>query len=110
MGWKATFYAIVACCLLMYMPLRWISVVSIASTTEGYSHSLPDPRFAVIPLICHAAQWWNPSRTLTISPFTTHIFLPYNITDSGTALYIIPRVRTVAPVISITLATIPHCL
>ena len=110
MGRQATLSAMVACRLLMYTLMGWSPAASIASTTKGYSHSPPAPRFVVFPIIRHAARWWNPSRTLSISPITTHLLLTYKITYCATALYIAPRACTVAPVLSITLATIPHRL
>ena len=57
-----------------------------------------------------AAQWWNSSRTLIISPVTTQILLPYNRTDCATALYIYTWDRTFAPVVSSIFATITHRL
>ena len=99
-----------ACRILMYNLMGWSPVFSIAFNTKGYSHSSPVPLFSVIPVICRAARWWNPSRTLSISPFTTQLLLTYKITYSATALYISPWSCTVAPILSITLATIPHSL
>ena len=50
---------------------------SIDTTTGGYSHSLPAPRVAVIPMIYLTTWWWNPSRTLaplcTLSSVTSHL-------------------------------------
>ena len=94
----------------MYTLMGCILADYSASTTDGYSHSLPDPCFAVNPLIRLAARWWNPPRTLIISPATTHLFMPYKSTYCANVLYIYPRVRTIAPVLSITLATIPPLL
>ena len=74
---------------------------------RGYSHSPPAPRFAVILVIRRSVWWWNPSRTLIISPITTQISIPYNITDCATAFYIASRACTVAPVFSSNLTTIP---
>ena len=107
---QATLYAMVVFLPLMYTLMGWIPMASIASTTERYSHSPPTPRFSVIPVIYCAVQWWKPSSTLSISPVTTHISLTYKITDCTTALYIYPQVCTGAPVLSITLSTIPHRL
>ena len=81
MGWQATLSDMVSCHLLMYTLMMWIPSTSTSYTAEGYSHSLPAPHFAVILVICHAARWWNPFRTLRISPITTQILLLYNITD-----------------------------
>ena len=53
--WHATVYAMVVCRLLMYTPMGWSPVDSITSSIAGYSHSLPTPRFAVIPVIRRAA-------------------------------------------------------
>ena len=92
----------------MYTPMEWIPAASIASTTEGYSHYMPGPCFPVIPMIRRAARWRNPSRTLRISPVTTQISLTYNSTNCVTALYIIPRARTVATIFASTLTIIPH--
>ena len=68
---QATICVMFACRLMMYTLMGWIPVIFIASTTKGYSHYPPDPCFSVIPVICCAAQWWNPSKTLGISPVTT---------------------------------------
>ena len=94
--------------LLMYTLMRLIPAAFIASTNEGYSHSPPALRFPVIHVIHCAAPWWNPATTLRISPVITQLSLPYNSTDSATAFYIAPQAHTVAPVISSTLATMPH--
>ena len=83
---------------------------SSANTTGIYSHSPPSPRITAIPVIFLAAQWWNPSRTFSISPVTTQLSLLYISTDCATALYIIPRDRTVALVFVSTLSIIPHSL
>ena len=40
---------------------------SSATTTRIYSHSPSATRFAVIPIICMDAWWWNPSRTCYLS-------------------------------------------
>ena len=109
-GWQDTRSDMVAYRLLMYSPMGWIPTASIASTNGDYSHSPPAPRFSVSPVIRRASQWCKPSRTLSISPITIQLFLPYNSTDCSTALYIAPRDRTIAPVFSIPLATIPHRL
>ena len=71
MGRQAILSTIFACRLLMYTTMGWIPAASIASTNKGYSHYLPAPRFTVILVIRRAARWWNPSRTLRISPVTT---------------------------------------
>ena len=67
MGHQATLSAMVACRLLMYTPIGWIPLASIASTTVGYSHSPPALCLAFITVICLAVCWWNPSSTLMIS-------------------------------------------
>ena len=110
MGQQATLSTMVACCLQMYTPMGWIPSASIVSTIEGYSHSPPALRFSIILVIYCAARWQNPYRTLSISPVTTQLSLPYKITDCATAFYIAPGARTVATVLSSTLATIPHRL
>ena len=74
----------------MYTLVGWSPAVSIAYTTKGYSHSPPASRFSVIPVIRRAAWWWNPSRTLRISPVTTQLLMTYKSTDWATALYISP--------------------
>ena len=84
MGRQDTLSTIFACRLLMYALMGWIPANSIASTTKGYSHSPPAPRFSIIPVIHYAAQCWNPSRTLSISPVTTHILLMYKSTNLST--------------------------
>ena len=88
----------------------WIPAASVASATKGYSQSLPAPRFSVIPVILRATQWWNPYRILRITPVTTHILIPYKSNACATTLYIAPQARTVATVISSTLANILHHL
>ena len=108
MGRQDILSAMVAFHLLMYTMIGWITAASITSTTEGYYQSLPDPLFAVILVICHAAQCQNPSRTLNISPVSTHLLLPYKSTDCATALYIAPRDCTIDPVLSSTLVSIYH--
>ena len=110
MGWQATLSNMIACPFLMHNPMGWSPAYFIPSTTEGYSHSPPVPCFAVIPVIRHAARWWNPSRTLIISLVTNHISLPYKSTDCNTALYIAPQACTVSPVLYSTLANIPYRL
>ena len=87
-GRQATLSTMVVCCLFMYNPLGCIL----------YSHPPPALRFAVIPVICCAALWWNSIRALSISPVTTQILLPFSNTDWSTALYISPWSRTVSPV------------
>ena len=110
MGQKSILSAMVTFCILMYTPMGWRPTAFIASTTKGYYHSLPARRFSVSPVIRRAAHWWNPSSTLSISPITTQILLPYKSTNYATTLYIDTRARTVAPALSSTLATIPHRL
>ena len=87
-----------------------IPVDSISSTTEGYYQSMPAPSFTFTPVICCSSRWWKPYRTLSISPVTAQISLSYKSTDCATALYIAPQARTVAPILSSTLANIPHRL
>ena len=96
--------------ILIYPPMGWITTASIYSITGGYSQSPPAPHFSVSPMIRCAARCWNPSRTLSISPATTQIYLRYKITDCATALYVAPRDRTVSPVHSITLDNNPQRL
>ena len=110
MGLQATFYDMVACHLLMYSPMGWSPEASIAATTGGYYHSLPTQHFAVIPVIRLAAQWRNPPNTFRTPPITTHISLPYRSTNWATALYTIPRARTVALAFASTLTIIPRRL
>ena len=57
-----------------------------------------------------AARWWNPSSTLSISPVTNQLLLPYKSKDCAIDLYITPRSCTIAIVFSKTLATITHHL
>ena len=49
-------------------------------------------------------------RTFSISYITTQLSLQYKSTNYATALYIIPRARTVAPVFARILAITPHQL
>ena len=107
---EATLSAMDVCHLLVYTPMRWRPAASIDSTTTGYSYSTPVPRLAVSPMILCATQWWNPSRILRIPPVTTHLLLPYKSNACATTLYIAPQARTVATVISSTLANILHHL
>ena len=90
MGQQTTLSAMVACCLLVYTPMGWIPTASIASTTEWYCQSTPAQCFTVISVIYRVAQWWNPYRTLSVSPVTTQLLLPYMSTNYATALYIAP--------------------
>ena len=110
MGQQVTCSDMVDCRLLIYFPMGRIPVDYISSTTGGYSRSPPDPCLSVSPVICRVAWWWNPSRTLSISPATSQLSLPYNITDYATAFFISPWDRTVAPIFSWTISTIPHLL
>ena len=110
MGRNATLSDMVTYRLPMYTPMGWSPTASIDFTTKGYYHYPPASRFDVSPLIHHVARWWNPSRTLSISPVTTKLSLPYKSTNCATNLYISPEARTVAPIIYCTLATIPHHL
>ena len=71
----------VVCCLLMYTLMGCSPAASTTSSTNGYFHSPPAPRFSVIPVIRCVAQWCNSIRTLGISPVTTQILLLYNIPD-----------------------------
>ena len=81
LGRQATLYTMVTFRLLMYKFMGWIPAASIYSTNEGYPHYPPNPLFAVIPVIRHAAWWWNPSRNLSISPVTTQLLMLYKSTD-----------------------------
>ena len=94
----------------MYKPMGWSPADSIASSNNEYSHSLPAPHFVVLPVIRHAARWWNAIRTLSISPVTNQLSLSYNVTDCAATFYIAQQARNVDPVMSITLAIVPHCL
>ena len=98
------------CRLLMYTQMGWSPAETIASSTSGCAHSLPAPRFAVIPVIRRAARWCNTVRTLSIYLVTPKLLLPYSNTNCATALYISPWARTVAPILSRTLAIISHRL
>ena len=100
----------VVCLLFPYTLIGWSPVESIVSSTAGYAHSPLAPRFAVIPMIHCTARWWYTIRNLSISPVTTELSLPYSNTNFSPALYISPRDRTVAPIISRTLDIIPHRL
>ena len=93
--------------LFMYTLMGWNPASSIASPTKGYSHSPPTLRFDVVPVNHHASRRWNPARTLSISPVTTYLLLPCNSTNWATSLYIAPWDRTISPILSITLATMP---
>ena len=64
---QATLSDMVLCRLFMYTPMGWSPAASIASTTDGYSHSPPALLFSSIPVIRRAAQWWNPSSTMIVS-------------------------------------------
>ena len=75
-GRKTTLFAMVLCRLFMYNLMRWIRTDSIDSSTARYSNSQTYPHFAVIPVIRRATRWWNSIRTLSISLFTTRLFLP----------------------------------
>ena len=86
MGQQGNLYATVAFFILMYTPIGWNNEAYITSTAEGYSHSPPAPRFAVIPVIRCAVRWWNLSRTLSISPINTQILIPYKSTDCSATL------------------------
>ena len=70
-------------------------MASSASSTRGYSHSMPYARQYVIPVIHWASQRWKPSRTLIINPVTTQLLLPYMSTFYTTDLYSITRACTV---------------
>ena len=65
---------------------------------------------AVIPVILLAKQLLNTSSTLSISPITAQLLLPYNITNCTTTLYIIYLVHTVSLVSDTTFPTIAHGL
>ena len=84
--------------------------LSLPPLPVGYSHSPPAQHFSGRPMICCSVRWWNPSRTLSMSLVATLILLLYKSTNCTNALYITPLARTVSPVFSIALATIPHCL
>ena len=64
MGRQATRSDMFACRLLIYLPMGWRPAASIASTTGGYSHSPPEPRFPVRPVVwltCTVSsrtRWW----------------------------------------------------
>ena len=75
-----------------------------------YSHYPSVTHFPVILVIRLAKLWWNPSRTLKISPMTKQLSLPYIIPECATTLYIIPWYRTVYTVFVNTLKTTPHHL
>ena len=81
MGRQATFYAMVACRLLMYFIMGCSPAAPSSAATGGYSHSPPSPHVAVIPRICRAYQWWNPYRTFSIIPITNQLSLTYSSTD-----------------------------
>ena len=106
MGLHTTFSSMVACRLLIFSIMGFIPATSIAAAAGGYSHSPPSPRISVVPMILLDDQWWNPSSSFTISPVTTQLSLLYIITDWSTSLYIIPRVRTVAPIFANTLVIV----
>ena len=110
MGKHSTFFAIVACRLLMYSPMVWNPVTSIAATTEGYYHSPHTPRVVVIHVIHLIDRWRNPSNTFRIPPVTTQISLLYRSNNCTTALYITPRDLTVDTVFISTLAIMTHRL
>ena len=74
------------CRLLMYTMMGCILAASIASSNIGYSHSMPDTRFAVIPVIRRAARWRNSVKTLIIYPVNTQLLLPYSSTNCSTTL------------------------
>ena len=90
--------------------MGWSPVASNDVITESYSHSLPAPCIAITPVIRLSDRWCNPSKTFRIYPVTTQILMTYRSTDCVTALYIIPRARTVSPVFVSTLTIIPHRL
>ena len=52
----------------------------------------------------------EPLQDLEHLPVTTHLSLTYKSTHCDIALYISPGARTAAPVLSSTLANIPHRL
>ena len=54
-GRQTTLYDMVAYRFFMYNTMGWIPAESIDSSTTGYSHSPPAPRFAVIPMIRRTA-------------------------------------------------------
>ena len=107
MGQRANFSTMFSCRLLMYSIMGCSTAASSAATTGVYYQSLPAPHVAVIPVIRLVARCWNPSSTFIISPVTTQLLLPYSSIDWVTALYIIPRSHTFAPVFSNTLAITP---
>ena len=107
---QAKISAMVVYHILMYIPIGWSPMSSIAPITKEYYHSPHAPRFSVIPVIRRAYRWWNPSRTLIISSVTTRLSLPYNMTDCNNALYIYTQARTIYPVFFSTLTTITHHL
>ena len=61
-------------------------------------------------MIHRADRWWNPSRTLSISPVATQLLMLFKSTNRATDLYIVPQARTVDPILSIILATITRLL
>ena len=87
----------VVCRLLMYTLMDWSPAEYIAFSTAGYSQSPPAPYFAVVLVIRCSSQWWNAGRTLSISPVTTQIFLPYINTYCATAFWFLPGPATFLP-------------
>ena len=97
-------------CLRVYSCMGYKPAASKAATTGGYSHVLSTTRFSVIPAICLAAQWQNPSSIFNIAPITTQIFLPYRITACDTSFYIIYWDHIISPVFVNTFEVISHHL
>ena len=96
--------------LLMYTPMGWSRAASIASSNDGYSYYSHALSFSIIPVIYHAARWWNYIRTLIIYQVTTPLSLSYNSTKCATTLYITPRALTTAPVLYSTPPIMPQRL
>ena len=75
MGLQATCPATVTCILWIYYLIGHRPVASSASSTGGQSHSPLVVCCAAIPTIFLTVQWCNPSRTFSMDPVTTQLFI-----------------------------------
>ena len=103
--WQYTYAVMVAYHLWMYSLIVHRPAASITSSIRAYPHYLSSARPAVITEIWQAALWWNPYNIITISNVTTQLALPYIITICATALYIIPRARTILNMYTVSYET-----
>ena len=81
----------------MQLPPSYRRTSTISSSRRDYTHAPSSTLHGCHTVNLHATLWWNPTKSLQMSGYITHVPNPYKRTAFTTAMQNIPDVQEISP-------------